>query len=215
MIPLCFAGFVLGMQVLQQLPVYIIQALFLSLITAFALAYSLGKHRGCQSELRSPKGYEWGLLTLVLLTGGMCASLFGTGADIILYTLLVTLFRMQEKRATQLAIMLMAAISVLGYGWLGLVEQDLSAYQVQTWLCAYPVVLLMAPLGAVVLAKVNKELMLKGIALLNLGQMAYFLLYNPSSAKWLWASVFMLVLSLAFSYAIWRLGQQKVAQVAS
>ncbi|WP_337881546.1 sulfite exporter TauE/SafE family protein [Rheinheimera sp.] len=214
MIPACFAGFVLGMQLLQQLPVYIIQALFLSLITAFALVYSVGKHRGCQAELRTPKGYEWGVLLMVLLAGGICASLFGTGADIILYTLLVTLFRMQEKRATQLAIMLMAAISVSGFIWRGLVEQQLSAYQIQTWLCAYPVVLVMAPLGALVLAKVNKELMLKGIAILNLAQLGYFLFYNPSEGKWLWASLFMLVLSLVFSYAIWRLGQNKVVQAA-
>ena len=38
-IPVSFAGFVLGMQLLQTIPVYIIQALFLSLITTFAIAY--------------------------------------------------------------------------------------------------------------------------------------------------------------------------------
>ena len=37
MIPVCFIGFVFGMNFVQQLPVYIIQALFLSLITAFAV----------------------------------------------------------------------------------------------------------------------------------------------------------------------------------
>lgn len=211
MIPCCFVGFVIGMQGLQQLPVTVIQALFLSLITAFAVVYSLGQHRGCHSYLRAPKGLEWPALLLVLLAGGACASLFGTGADIIVYTLLVTRFRLKEKLATQLAILLMAAMSILGFAYRGLYEQTLTPYQIQTWLCAYPVVLLMAPLGALVLAKVNKELMLRAVAILNIGQLAYFVLYNPSTEKWLWASAFMLILTSAFALAMRQLAQQKTA----
>ncbi|WP_445425639.1 TSUP family transporter [Alishewanella sp. HL-SH06] len=96
MIPCCFVGFILGMQSLQNLPVYIIQALFLSLITAFAVVYSLASHRGCQAKMRKPQYSELLMMLVILISGGMCASLFGTGADIILYTLLVTRFRMQS-----------------------------------------------------------------------------------------------------------------------
>jgi hypothetical protein len=53
-IPVAFVGFVLGMQLLQQIPVYIIQALFLSLITSFALIYSIGAHRGTRVQLLAP-----------------------------------------------------------------------------------------------------------------------------------------------------------------
>lgn len=208
MIPLCFIGFVLGMWFFQTLPVYIIQALFLSLITAFAVVYSLARHRGCQPMMRPPVGSEWLLLTLILLAGGICASLFGTGADIILYTLLVTLFRMQEKVATQMAIMLMASISVLGYAYRGLVDDGLTHYQIQTWLSAYPVVLFMAPFGALVLSKVNKELMLRGVAMLNIAQLAYFVLYKGNADKWFWASVFTAVLTLLFAVSLQRLGNQ-------
>lgn len=211
MFPLCFIGFLLGMQFLQQLPLYLIQALFLSLITAFALVYSLAQHRGCQDRLRKPKRMEYPLLLLVLLAGGACASLFGTGADIILYTLLVTLFRLKEKLATHFAIMLMAAISIAGFAYRGLVESALTHYQLQTWLSAYPVVLLMAPLGALVLSRVNKEWMLRGIAGLNLAQLAYFLLYNSSPQKWLWAAVFMVLLTSFFYLGLKRLALQKLA----
>lgn len=208
MVPLCFAGFVLGMQWLQQLPVYLIQALFLSLITAFAGVYSLARHRGCQTAMRAPVGVEWLVLLLILLAGGACASLFGTGADIILYTLLVTMFRLQEKVATQMAIMLMASMSVLGYAYRGLVDDGLTHYQIQTWLCAYPVVLFMAPFGALVLSKVNKELMLRGVALLNIAQLAYFLLYKGNADKWLWASIFTTVLTVLFAISLQRLGNK-------
>jgi uncharacterized membrane protein YfcA len=149
-------------------------------------------------QLLAPAFADKAWLLLMLLAGGMCASLFGTGADIILYTLLVTRFRLQEKIATHFSIMLMAAISVLGFAYRYFYDQTLTTYQVQTWLCAFPVVLLMAPLGAYVLHRINTEWMLKGIAVLNVGQLGYFLLVNPSLTKLIWASGFTIVLSLLF-----------------
>lgn len=210
MIPFAFSGFILGMQLLQQLPVYIIQALFLSLITSFALIYSLGQHRGCQAYLPKLKLSDRFFLVLMLLLGGCCASLFGTGADIILYTLLVTRFRMQEKIATHICIMLMAAISVLGFAYRHLYDQQLSDYQFQTWLCAYPVVLLMAPFGAYVLHRINKEIMLRGVALLNIGQLGYFICVKPTLEKALWAAFFTLLLSMLFYWLISSLSKTPV-----
>ncbi|RVT46467.1 sulfite exporter TauE/SafE family protein [Rheinheimera sediminis] len=211
-IPLAFIGFVLGMQLLQQLPVYIMQALFLSLITSFAVVYSFGKHRGSKLTLELSKPLDFLLLLLLLLAGGMCASLFGTGADIILFTVLVTHFRMQEKVATHMSIMLMAAISLLGFGYRHFVDQALTGYQVQTWLCAYPVVLLMAPLGAYVLHLINKEIMLYAIAVLNIGQLLYFLCHNPSLDKLMWASAFTLVLSTGFYILIRSLSRKVISR---
>ena len=202
MIPVCFLGFVFGMQFMQALPVYIIQALFLSLITAFALVYSLSKHRGTRLELPGITKTDMPYFLLVLFCGGIFASLFGTGADIVLYTLLVTRLRMHEKIATHMAIMLMAAISILGYSYRFFVDDGLSQYQIQTWLCAHPVVLLMAPFGAFVLSKIDKELMLKGVAVLNVAQVCYFLLYKPSVEKAFWIILFSTVLTLVFTHAL-------------
>ncbi len=167
-------------------------------------------------QFRSPHQAEWGMLMLILLAGGMCASLFGTGADIILYTLLVTRFRMQEKVATQMAIMLMASISIGGFAYRALVDASLTNYQFQTWLCAYPVVLFMAPFGALVLSRVNKELMLRGIAILNVMQLAYFLFYNASPQKWIWASIFTAVLTMLFAISLRQLSKntEKPAKTA-
>ena len=208
-VPVAFIGFVLGMQLLQQIPVYIIQALFLSLITSFALIYSIGAHRGNRVKLDASTTSDKVWLLLMLLAGGMCASLFGTGADIILYTLLVTRFRLKEKIATHFSIILMASISVLGFVYRYFYDQTLTTYQVQTWLCAFPVVLLMAPLGAYVLHRINTEWMLKGIAVLNIGQLGYFLLVNPSLEKLIWASGFTIVLSLLFYTLLKHLVRQR------
>lgn len=214
LLPVGFVGFVLGMKTLQAIPVYIIQALFLSLIATFAVVYYLSDHRGSNSDLQCRTRKDYLVTAPILLLGGMCASLFGTGADIILYTLLVTRFGMKEKVATHMSIMMMAGISILGYAYRHFVDAGLTTYQVQTWLCAYPVVLFMAPLGAFVLHRLDKEWMLKFICVLNIGQMLYFNLYRPSLEKLVWSVVFTLLLSAVF-YAVMRrlVNQRKLREL--
>lgn len=214
LIPVSFMGFIVGMQVLQSIPVVIIQALFLSLIATFAVIYYLSDHRGNERTLKLTKKFDHLITIPILFLGGMCASLFGTGADIILYTLLVTRFGMQEKIATHMSIMMMAGISILGFAYRHFYDAGLTQYQVQTWLCAYPVVLFMAPLGAYVLKHLNKEWMLKFICVLNIGQMLYFNLYKPSLDKFIWSAIFTLVLSLIFYTVMRRLvNRRKLEQL--
>jgi uncharacterized membrane protein YfcA len=208
-IPIAFAGFVLGMLLLQRIPVYIIQALFLSLITTFAIAYLHSKHRGDLAMLSAPGAGDRLALVAILLLGGMCASLFGTGADIILYTLLVTRFSMNEKKATHMSIILMAAISVLGFGYRHFVDAGLGADQFGTWLCAFPVVLFMAPLGTHILQGMNVEWMLRGIVVLNVGQLAYFNLNQPSVGKTTASAVFCAILMTVFAATLSRLVKKK------
>lgn len=208
-VPVSFAGFVLGMQLLQNIPVFIIQALFLSLITTFAIAYINSKHRGDLHALAASRPADRILLTVILILGGMCASLFGTGADIILYTLLVTRFTMNEKIATHMSIILMASISILGYAYRHFVDAGLSPDQFRTWLCAYPVVLFMAPFGTYILQRINVEWMLRGIVVLNIGQLAYFNLNNPSTGKLVASVIFSAVLMALFSLTLSHISKRK------
>lgn len=208
-IPVCFAGFVLGMQLLQNIPVFIIQALFLSLITTFAIAYFYSKHRGDLPALTARGPLDHAMLLVILILGGMCASLFGTGADIILYTLLVTRFAMNEKIATHMSIILMASISVLGYAYRHFVDAGLAPDQFRTWLCAYPVVLFMAPFGTYILQRMNVEWMLRGIVILNIGQLAYFNLNKPSFEKFVASVIFCAILMTLFAVTLSRLAKKK------
>lgn len=145
---------------------------------------------------------------IVLLLGGLCSSLFGTGADILIYTLLVTRFALKEKRATELSIVLMASLSILGFAWRGLVQHELTSSQVQAWLCAAPVVLVMAPLGAAVLRRLDQEWMLRGIVLINAGQLVYFNLFRPTLEKILWSMSLTLVMIALFGYVMGRVSRQ-------
>lgn len=214
-VPVCFAGFVAGMLTLQAIPVYIIQALFLSLITTFAIAYVFGEHRGHEPVLRVISTRDKAMLASILFLGGMCTSLFGTGADIIIYALLVTRFRMREKTATQISIMLMAAMSILGYAYRQFVDHGLTNEQVRTWLSAYPVVLFMAPFGSYILQRIHVDWMLKGVVALNIGQLLYFNLNKPTPGKLVASLIFSTVLMLVFRSMLARLSRQKAAAASA
>ncbi len=213
LLPMCATGFVIGMLVLQQIPVYLIQALFLSLIMAFTLAYACSAHRGDQLRLELKTSLDLVLLIGVLVLGGMCASLFGTGSDILLYSLLVTRFRMNEKVATRMSIMLMAGVSLFGFAYRHVFEGALTGEQVQTWLCAYPVVLFMAPFGSWILRRIETEWMLRGIVLLNIGQLLYFNLRNPTTGKLVASVVFSLLLLAVFFWTLARLTPAAARQI--
>lgn len=103
----------------------------------------------------------------------------------------------------------MASLSILGYAYRGFIDQGLTGYQIQTWLCAFPVVLFMAPLGAYVLAKFDKEYMLRAVVVLNLAQLCYFVVNKPSIDKFFWATLFTVTLSVVFYVSLARLARRR------
>lgn len=212
-VPIAFIGFVVGMHTLQDIQVYVIQALFLSLIASFTIVYLLSRHRGTRGAYTAKHLKDSFFTSVVVFVGGMCTSLFGTGADILLYTILVTHFTMKEKIATEMSVIMMAAVSLLGYAYRGLYEGALTHYQVRTWLCAVPVVLVMAPLGAHVLKKINTEYMLRAVVVLNIAQLGYFNLKNPSLEKVYWSMGATVVLASIFLWGMSELAKRKTEEV--
>jgi uncharacterized membrane protein YfcA len=197
-VPVCFAGFVAGMLGLQHIPVFLIQALFLALSATFVVAYYFSEHRGQEVELFANSNLDKLSLGLTLFLGGMVTSLFGTGADVVVYLLLVTHFNMIAKKACRLVVILQAAMSVLGYLYRAFIDHSLTVFQIKTWLCAFPVVLFMAPFGAYALYKLHVNWMLKAIIALNIFQLLYFNLSEPAPEKVIASVIFTVLLSVVF-----------------
>lgn len=212
MLPIVCLGFVMGMLTLQSIPVYLIQALFLSMITAFAFAYAWGDHRGTRENLVLNSLHDYAALGAMLIVGGLCSSLFGTGADILLYSILVTRFRMTEKTATRMCVMLMAGTSLFGFAYRHFFEANLQIDQYRVWICAYPVVLFMAPFGAYILSKINVEWMIKGIVWLNVAQLGYFNLNRPSLEKSVASGIFVTVLLFVFLRSFAKLSRSTTGE---
>lgn len=208
-LPVAALGFVTGMLLLQDLRVPLIQSLFLGTTCAFAIAYLRSDHRGSESDVRMRRPRDTALLVATLFVGGLATSLFGTGADILLFTLLVTWFAMKERAATEMSIVVMAALSLLGFAWRGAVEGSLTTFQLRTWLTAVPVVLIMAPLGTFVLTRISAERLLRVIVLLNLAQLGWFNLHAPSLEKTSWSLGCGAVALAGFSWGMLRLARRR------
>jgi uncharacterized membrane protein YfcA len=207
-VPLSALGTWVGFAGLQKIPVYIIQALFLSLSATFVVAYYLSDHRGTAEEVEIKSGLDYFYLGVILIVGGMISSLFGTGGDVVLYLLLITHFNMTAKKATRISIILQAAISILGYSYRAFIDHGLTTYQYKTWLCAFPVVLFMAPFGVYVLAKLHVNWMLRIIIALNIFQLLYFNLREPSASKTIASAVFCSILSVIFYVMLKRMADK-------
>ncbi len=201
-VPVCFVGFLIGMALLQHIHVYLIQSFFLCLSATFVIAYYFSSHRGALTRLVLTSGRDRIYLAVILIAGGMISSLFGTGGDIIVYTLLVTHFSMTAKMATRMSIVLQASISILGYAYRAFFDHGLSNYQIKTWLCAYPIVLFMAPFGAYALSRLHVNWMLRAIILINIFQLIYFNCIDPSVDKLVASFIFAVLLASTFVFAL-------------
>jgi hypothetical protein len=82
------------------------------------------------------------------------------------------------------------------------VDHGLTNYQIKTWLCAFPVVLFMAPFGVYVLARLHVNWMLRAIIVLNIFQLLYFNCKEPSVAKAVVSVVFSVILGLTFYFML-------------
>ena len=201
-VPVALVGTTLGFLLLQQIPVYIIQAMFLSLSATFVITYYLSDHRGTKETVDVESKLDLFYLGLVLIIVGMISSLFGTGADVVLYLLLITHFNMTAKKATRISIVLQASISIFGYSYRPFVDHGLTNYQIKTWLCAFPVVLFMAPFGVYVLQRLHVNWMLRAIIVLNIFQLLYFNFREPSVPKVIASLVFCSILSVIFYFML-------------
>ncbi len=91
--------------------------------------------------------------------------------------------------------------------------KGLTQYQVQTWLCAAPVVLVMAPLGAHVLKKINTEYMLRAVVVLNMAQLMYFNLKNQSLVKVYWSAGATLLLASIFFWGMAQIAKRRAGEI--
>jgi uncharacterized membrane protein YfcA len=82
------------------------------------------------------------------------------------------------------------------------VEHGLTNYQIKTWLCAFPVVLFMAPFGVYVLARLHVNWMLRAIIVLNIFQLLYFNFREPSVPKATASVVFCGILAAIFYFML-------------
>ena len=145
---------------------------------------------------------HWGGREKVLFAGaGVCGGLFasqiGTGIDIITFIVLTTAYGVEAKVSTFTSIVIMSVTSVVGaILHAGLVLDAGSC--LDYWLVAVPVVIVGAPLGALVTWRLSRDFVVNLLlALIALEVVTTFWLVSLDPSSWL------LISTIALASAIW------------
>ena len=162
-------GFLLTSHFYDVIPVSIIKMTFVTFALTFMASYTIG-HRKSIKEIVQPK---WKHRILYCGLGGVAAALFGTGTDMLLYIMLNGLYNQEEESATDLSIIVMAAVSITAT----LIHPPTGEVY-NMWIAAAPIVILFAPFGNMLLTITKKYYMLLIVLAMNSFNYIYWAHHN-------------------------------------
>ena len=119
---------------------------------------------------------EAALLFMFGLLGGTVSGVVGSGLDIIIFSLLVLVFRVCEKSATPTSVILMASNSLIAFAWKELFGAGMAAQAWDFWYVCIPIVVVCAPLGALFIRKKSRHFVAR-------------ILYASIITQYLWALI--------------------------
>lgn len=153
-------GIVVGSALLAPLfPSDAIKLSFTVMVSSFAITLYLVNRggRACHQRIVEVGTREKSLLLAAGFLGGMLSGLVGGGIDIVCFSLMVLLFRLSVKVATPTSVVLMALNAIVGFGLHYFVIGGFTETVRDYWLAAVPVVVVGAPAGALICARLNNR----------------------------------------------------------
>ncbi|RMH14724.1 MAG: sulfite exporter TauE/SafE family protein [Planctomycetota bacterium] len=158
---------------------------------------------------------------LIGIAGGLVSSLTGVGIDMMIYAVLVLIYRADLKVAIPTSVILMAFTSVVGIlsnlllAALNPVRYGISPELFHNWLAAAPVVALGAPFGAIVVARIPRAPTLLIVSTLCIGQFIWTI-EQAGVRGWalLFAVLAVLAVNLVFHF-MYRFGEARKNNNAS
>lgn len=155
-------GMFLGLTLLApQLSPDVVRISFSFMLASFAITlFTLNRQtqRHCHRQVPCWGWRERGICLMAGFIGGVMSGLVGNGIDIFVFAVIVLLFRVNEKIATPTAVILMAVNALFGTLLQVFYLKDFSEPVLGYWLSAIPIVVVGAPLGAMVCSFLRREL---------------------------------------------------------
>jgi uncharacterized membrane protein YfcA len=149
----------------------LIKLLFSTLWAGFGILH-LMRFREISSRVQvdTIRAFKWrvGFWASVFSTSTVCG-VTGVGVDMIIYSVLILLFRGDLKVAIPTSVIIMAFTSAVGI-LIKISDAGIEEDVFNLWLAAAPVVILGAPLGVVVVDLVGRNKTLFSVAMLCVGQ---------------------------------------------
>jgi uncharacterized protein len=97
------------------------------------------------------------LMTVAGFVGGMVSALIGVGENIVVFMVMVLLFRVSERVVTPTTVLLMTIVTIPAFCLHIFLLRDFSPQVEGYWLAAVPVVVVGAPLGAVLSSRMSRR----------------------------------------------------------
>ena len=165
----------------------IVKLLFSCLWMSFAIVTLARNREFC--ELKSAPNLDWNdaarIGIPIGLLGGVIASMIGVGLEMLLYTVLVLLFRCDLKVAVPTAVCATAIASIVGTALhigIGDIPRDIFG----DWLACAPLVIFGAPAGTYIVTKIPRIRLLYFVSVLCVFQFLWTLWATPThSTEWI------------------------------
>ena len=175
-------GIYLGAAFMAPLiPSTVVKILFSMILTSFGLTLLMLNIR---RENRHNTMPAWTLrevkvIFVASLAGGVISGLQGSGIDIVTFSVMVLYFRICEKVATPTSVVIMAFNAMIGAYLHNFVFHDTAASVVEFWYAAIPVVVVGAPVGAILCSFLKREVISNTLLILILVDLISTLLLVP------------------------------------
>ncbi len=167
-----------------RVPPAMVRIFFTAMVTSLAIVLLLPTQRGNVSRHNAmfPFGpRERLILMLAGVLGGTLSALIGCGENIVVFMVMVVLFRVNEKIVTPTTVLLMWVVTAAAFFLHLVVLRDFPPHVLSYWLAAVPVVVVGAPLGAFLCSRVERRTIVGVlISLIALELISTLLLVNMS-----------------------------------
>ncbi len=137
------------------------------------------------------------------ILGGILSGLVGSGIDIVVFSVMVILFRINEKVATPTSVILMALNSIVGFV-LYLSFDGFSETARSYWIASLPVVV-GAPLGALICSKLSRKMIVNVLLALILVELITSILIIPLSPSIIIYSITSIIIFSFLYYRMYRI----------
>ena len=142
-----------------RIPPVLVRVFFTAMVTSLALVLLLARRDDTSRSPVMPRfgSREKSLLVLAGILGGALSGLLGCGENIVVFMVMVVLFRVNEKVVTPTTVILMWMVTTTAFLLHLLVLRDMPARVLDYWLAAVPVVVVGAPLGAFLCTRIDRR----------------------------------------------------------
>ncbi|MDJ0511095.1 MAG: sulfite exporter TauE/SafE family protein [Crocosphaera sp.] len=208
-------GIFLGLKWLAPLlPPDILKMSFTIMLTSFSLTlFILNKNHKHKNNFLPIWGKTEKLACLVAgIIGGIMSGLVGNGIDIVTFSVMILVWHLSEKLATPTSVILMAINAIVGLFFQVTIFHDFPIEVQHYWFATIPIVVIAAPLGAVLCSKLNRSTIANSLIVLILIDMISSLLIIPLRPAIIMSSIFSIFLFSGINYWLYRLPSLKLSK---